>query len=150
MSPYNLRSNGKAAILGGLFFFSTGFRYFPRNRYHSCYCLTTVSKKASFNIVEESKTEENEDIKIILYHHLHLPPDRSEASECIKRASNACSFINAMSCFGAPRGIRTPDPQFRKLLLYPAELWMHSVTIITRFALSIQAFSISDAPTITP
>ena len=26
---------------------------------------------------------------------------------------------------GAPRAIRTPDPQIRSLMLYPAELWVH-------------------------
>lgn len=27
---------------------------------------------------------------------------------------------------GGPRAIRTPDPQIRSLMLYPAELWIHS------------------------
>ena len=27
--------------------------------------------------------------------------------------------------YGAPREIRTPDPQVRSLVLYPAELWAH-------------------------
>jgi hypothetical protein len=26
---------------------------------------------------------------------------------------------------GGPRAIRTPDPQIRSLMLYPAELWIH-------------------------
>jgi hypothetical protein len=26
---------------------------------------------------------------------------------------------------GAPKEIRTPDPQIRSLVLYPAELWVH-------------------------
>ena len=28
---------------------------------------------------------------------------------------------------GAPRAIRTPDPQIRSLMLYPAELWVHTI-----------------------
>ena len=32
---------------------------------------------------------------------------------------------------GAPKGIRTPDLRFRKPLLYPAELWMQTICIIT-------------------
>jgi hypothetical protein len=31
-------------------------------------------------------------------------------------------FIELFTIFGAPEGIRTPDPQIRSLVLYPAEL----------------------------
>ena len=31
-----------------------------------------------------------------------------------------------------PKGIRTPDPRLRRPLLYPAELWTHSLDIFAR------------------
>ena len=34
-------------------------------------------------------------------------------------------FITVVFCFGDPGGIRTHDPQLRRLLLYPAELLDH-------------------------
>ena len=45
-------------------------------------------------------------------------------------------FVNKHSTFripqldstGAPEGIRTPDPQLRRLLLYPPELQAHSIS----------------------
>ena len=33
--------------------------------------------------------------------------------------------FEAVMCFGDPGAIRTPDPQLRRLLLYPAELRNH-------------------------
>ncbi len=33
---------------------------------------------------------------------------------------------------GAPRAIRTPDPQIRSLMLYPAELWVHRHAVYSR------------------
>ena len=33
--------------------------------------------------------------------------------------------INFFGFYGAPEGIRTPDPQLRRLLLYPPELQAH-------------------------
>ncbi len=33
---------------------------------------------------------------------------------------------------GAPRAIRTPDPQIRSLMLYPAELWVHRHAVYGR------------------
>jgi hypothetical protein len=44
------------------------------------------------------------------------PPDTGEAFLKIKT--------------GAPRGMRTPDTQVRSLVLYPAELWVHSASIL--------------------
>ena len=32
-------------------------------------------------------------------------------------------------CYGAPREIRTPDPWFRRPVLYPAELWRQLVLL---------------------
>ncbi|VVT31259.1 conserved hypothetical protein [Sphingomonas aurantiaca] len=39
----------------------------------------------------------------------------------IKARPRRCKAENP----GAPRAIRTPDPQIRSLMLYPAELWVH-------------------------
>jgi hypothetical protein len=34
-------------------------------------------------------------------------------------------FHLGLEYYGGPRAIRTPDPQIRSLMLYPAELWNH-------------------------
>ena len=44
-----------------------------------------------------------------------------------KNGKNCCSEIMAKGQIlnGAPEEIRTPDPQIRSLVLYPAELRVH-------------------------
>lgn len=37
--------------------------------------------------------------------------------------------------FGGPKEIRTPDLQFRKLALYPTELWVRSFIIVDYFGI---------------
>ena len=44
----------------------------------------------------------------------------------VNKLSDFYTHISTGDSIGAPEGIRTPDPQLRRLLLYPPELQAHS------------------------
>ena len=68
-------------------------------------------------MVDGARTHDNQNHNLGLYQlsydhqvFLTLTPNKKK------------SIINFKIFIGLPRGIRTPDPQLRRLLLYPAEL----------------------------
>jgi hypothetical protein len=54
------------------------------------------------------------------------------ALDCVERKRKAGRCRPAFSTLGAPGAIRTPDPQIRSLMLYPAELRAHRVGVLCR------------------
>jgi hypothetical protein len=69
---------------------------------------------------EEKKQEI--DYVFLASDHAYTTPTTWAASLC-SRAGNLEKWLSCLGfrC-GAPEGIRTPDPQIRSLVLYPAEL----------------------------
>ena len=60
-----------------------------------------------------------------------LEPTRCEPLEPKSSASTSSATLakaKLSNLGGAPRAIRTPDPQVRSLMLYPAELWARTQT----------------------
>ena len=54
-----------------------------------------------------------------------VPNDRVAILTLRNKKAAKYLILNGFCIYGAPREIRTPDPQVRSLVLYPAELWAH-------------------------
>ena len=52
-----------------------------------------------------------------------VPNDRVAILTLRNKKAAKYLILNGFCIYGAPREIRTPDPQVRSLVLYPAELW---------------------------
>src|SRR5262249_9574107 len=61
---------------------------------------------------------------------IEFPPTRTTGAKHSQTQSNMRNLFSTK--YGRPGGIRTPDPRFRKPLLYPSELQAHKDLACTR------------------
>ena len=50
---------------------------------------------------------------------------RLDSNQCMRQSKCRALPLGYWAIYGTPEGIRTPDPQLRRLLLYPTELLAH-------------------------
>lgn len=75
------------------------------------------------------------DYMLLLLLSRQQPSQASRAHAPKQKEPHNSAVLKSLS-YGAPNTIRTYDLQFRKLLLYPAELWARSIDYFTTYSLN--------------